>query len=72
MTETAGPSWIDRWFLDELEKRSGGEIKVRRYWAGSLNKVGEHLGAVRDGTSEMTLISPGYDQAEVPVTRGLE
>ncbi|RWR48704.1 ABC transporter substrate-binding protein [Sinirhodobacter ferrireducens] len=72
VTETAGPSWIDRWFLDELEKRSGGEIKVRRYWAGSLNKVGEHLGAVRDGTSEMTLISPGYYQAEVPVTRGLE
>lgn len=72
VTETAGPSWIDNWFLDELEKRSNGEISTRRFWAGSLNKVGEHLGAVRDGTSEITLISPGYYQAEVPVTRGLE
>lgn len=72
VSETAGPSWIDRWFLDELEKRTNGEVSVRRYWSGSLNKVGEHLAAVRDGTSEMTLISPGYYQAEVPVTRGLE
>ncbi|MTH79159.1 C4-dicarboxylate TRAP transporter substrate-binding protein [Paracoccus aestuariivivens] len=72
VSETAGPSWVDRWFLEELAKRSNGEIDIRYYWAGSLNKVGEHLGAVRDGTSEVTLISPGYYQAELPVTRGLE
>lgn len=72
VTETAGPSWIDRWFLDELEKRSEGAIKVSRYWAASLNKVGEHLSAVRDKTIDMSLISPGYYQADVPVTRGLE
>jgi len=72
ISETGGPSWIDRWYLDELEKRTDGEVQIRRYWSGSLNKVGEHLAAARDGTSEMTLISPGYYQAEVPVTRGLE
>ncbi|HYG44489.1 MAG TPA: C4-dicarboxylate TRAP transporter substrate-binding protein [Bordetella sp.] len=72
VSETAGPSWLDRWFLSELEKRSGGAVKVRRYWSASLNKVGEHLSAVRDNTSEMSLISPGYYQADLPVTRGLE
>ncbi|WP_386171500.1 C4-dicarboxylate TRAP transporter substrate-binding protein [Sulfitobacter pontiacus] len=72
VSDSAGPSWIDRWYLDELEKRTEGEVTIRRYWSGSLNKVGEHLGAVRDGTSEMTLISPGYYQSELPVTRGLE
>ena len=72
VSETAGPSWLDRWFLDQLETRSGGTVKVRRYWAASLNKVGEHLSAVRDNTSEMSLISPGYYQADLPVTRGLE
>lgn len=72
VSETAGPSWIDRWFFEELEKRTNGEIGMKYYWAGSLNKVGEHLGAVRDGTSDATLISPGYYQAELPVTRGLE
>lgn len=72
ISETAGPSGLDQWFLTELEKRSGGRVNVRRYWAGSLNKVGEHLSAVRDNTSEMSLISPGYYQADLPVTRGLE
>src|SRR3546814_14322056 len=60
ISETAGPSGLVQWFLTELEKRSGGRVNVRRYWAGSLNKVGEHLSAGRDNTSEMSLISPGY------------
>ncbi|WP_339783001.1 C4-dicarboxylate TRAP transporter substrate-binding protein [uncultured Marinobacter sp.] len=72
VSETSGPSWIARWYLDELEKRTNGEMKIRRYWSGSLNKVGEHLSAVRAGTSEITLISPGYYQSELPVTRGLD
>ena len=72
VSDSAGPSWTDRWYLDELEKRTNGEVEVRRYWSGSLNKVGEHLAAARDGTSEITLIAPGYYQAELPITRGLE
>lgn len=72
ISENSGPSRLDEWFLSELEKRSEGVVKVRRYWSGSLNKVGEHLAAVRDKTSEMSLIAPGYYQAELPVTRGLE
>ena len=72
ISETAGPSGLDQWFLTELEKRSGGQVNVRRFWSASLNKVGEHLSAVRDNTSEMSLISPGYYQADLPVTRGLE
>ena len=72
VSDSAGPSWTDRWYLDELEKRTNGEVEVRRYWSGSLNKVGEHLAAARDGPSEITLIAPGYYQAELPITRGLE
>ena len=72
VSDSAGPSWTDRWYLDELEKRTNGEVEIRRYWSGSLNKVGEHLAAARDGTSEITLIAPGYYQAELPVTRGLD
>ncbi|KOQ48830.1 ABC transporter substrate-binding protein, partial [Achromobacter xylosoxidans] len=72
ISETSGPSRLDEWYLKQLETRSNGAVKVRRYWAQSLNKVGEHLSAVRDGTSEMSLISPGYYQAQLPVTRGLD
>lgn len=72
ISESAGPSRLDEWFLSQLESRTNGDVNIRRYWAASLNKVGEHLAAVRDNTSEMSLISPGYYQAELPVTRGLE
>ncbi|WP_232802256.1 C4-dicarboxylate TRAP transporter substrate-binding protein [Alloalcanivorax mobilis] len=72
VSETAGPSRLDGWFLDELEKRAGKAVNIRRFWAQSLNKVGEHLSAIHDTTSEMALISPGYYQAQLPVTRGLE
>jgi len=72
VTETAGPSYMDEWFLKELETRSNGAVRVRRYWAQSLNKVGEHLAAVRDGTSEISLITPQYYHAQLPVTRGLD
>ncbi len=72
ISETAGPSRVDNWFLTELEKRTEGAVEVRRFWSSSLTKVGEHLSAVSDGTSETALISPGYYQADLPVTRGLE
>src|SRR5690554_7427612 len=38
ISETAGPSALDQWFLTELEKRSGGQVDIRRYWSASLNK----------------------------------
>ncbi len=72
IAQSAAPSQLDNWFLDEVAKRSGDRIQIRKYWAQSLNRVGEHLAAVRDGRSEISLISPGYYQANLPVTRGLE
>lgn len=72
ISETAGPSKVDNWFLTELENRTNGAVEVRRFWSSSLTKVGEHLSAIADGTSEVSLISPGYYQADLPVTRGLE
>lgn len=72
IAQSAAPSQLDNWYLDEVVRRANGAIKIRKYWAQSLHKVGEHLPAVRDGISEISLISPGYYQAMLPVTRGLE
>jgi TRAP-type C4-dicarboxylate transport system substrate-binding protein len=69
---TAAPAQLDNWFLDEVVKRADGRIKIEKYWASSLHKVGEHLQAVRDGLSEISLISYGYYPAQVPISRGLE
>lgn len=69
---TAETAQLDNWFLDEIVKRSNGQIEVKKYWSGSLHKVGQHLPAIRDGLSEISLISYGYYPSDVPLSRGLE
>jgi len=69
---TAPTAQLDNWYLDTVAERSKGQVKFEKYWASSLHKVGEHLQAVRDGLSELSLISYGYYPAMVPLSRGLE
>lgn len=69
---TGETAQLDNWFLDEIEKRSGGRITIKKFWSGSLHKVGQHLPAVRDGLSEISMISYGYYPSDVPLSRGLE
>jgi TRAP-type C4-dicarboxylate transport system substrate-binding protein len=69
---TAPTAQLDNWYIDTVADRSKGRVKFEKYWASSLHKVGEHLQAVRDGLSEMSLISYGYYPAMVPLSRGLE
>ena len=69
---SAPTAQLDNWFLDTVVERSGGRIKIEKYWASSLHKVGEHLQAIRDGLSEISMISYGYYPAQVPLSRGLE
>jgi len=69
---SAAPAQLDNWYFDTVAERSKGRIKIEKYWASSLNKVGQHLQAVRDGLSELSLISYGYYPAMVPLSRGLE
>jgi TRAP-type C4-dicarboxylate transport system substrate-binding protein len=57
---TAPTAQLDNWYIDTVADRSKGRVKFEKYWASSLHKVGEHLQAVRDGLSEMSLISYGY------------
>jgi len=70
--QTAEPAALDDWFLDEIVKRSDGQIKINKFWSGSLHKVGQHLPAIRDGLSEISLIAYGYYPSDVPLSRGLE
>ena len=69
---TAETAQLDNWFLDEIAKRSDGRIEIKKFWSGSLHKVGQHLPAIRDGLSEISLISYGYYPSAVPLSRGLE
>lgn len=69
---SAETAQLDNWFVDEVVKRSNGRIKIQKFWSGSLHKVGEHLPAVRNGLSELSLIAYGYYPSDVPLSRGLE
>ncbi len=69
---SAETAQLDNWFLDEIAKRSDGRIQIKKFWSGSLHKVGQHLPAIRDGLSELSLISYGYYPSAVPLSRGLE
>jgi len=70
--EKCEPAVIDRWALDEVAKRSNGQIKVRYFWTGALHKTGEHWAAARDGLSEISFINFGYYQSQTPISRGVE
>ncbi len=70
--ENSEPAIIDKWYFDEVAKRSNGRINIEYYWAGALRKTGEHYGAVRDGLSELSFLNYGYYSAELPISRGVE
>lgn len=72
IASSAPTAQLDNWYLDTVAERSKGQVRFEKYWASSLHKVGEHLPAVRDGLSEISLISYGYYPAMVPLSRGLE
>jgi len=70
--KSAETAKLDEWFLDEIVKRSDGRIIVKKFWSGSLRKVGEHLSAVREGLSEISMIAWGYYLSDIPLSHGLE
>ncbi|SLN71156.1 C4-dicarboxylate TRAP transporter substrate-binding protein [Oceanibacterium hippocampi] len=61
-------SQVDQWFADEVEKRSGGNIKIKIFWSESLGKSGELLELVRSGAIDMAAVSPAYFPNELPLT----
>ena len=42
-------SKIDKWFADEVKRRSGGKIKIHIFWSESMGKANELLDLVGSG-----------------------
>jgi len=47
-------------FLEELEKASGGNIKIKPFWGGSLIDIKEMLKGIADGVADMGYINVAY------------
>ncbi len=61
-------SKTDIWFMEEVEKRSGGEIKFERYWANSLVKATDLLPSLRSGAADIVNGAPvAYNGKEYPL-----
>ena len=61
-------SSIDQWWADEVEKRSGGKIKVEIFWAESIGKAKELLDLVSSGAIDLAATSPSYFPSKLPLT----
>lgn len=66
ITANTPQSEVDRWWAGEIEKRSGGNIKVSFFWSESLGKSTEILDLVGRGGVELGSTSPAYYPARLP------
>ena len=55
-----------KWFAQEVEKRSGGKIKVRMFFGGTLGKSNEILDLVAKGAVDMGSVVQGYFTSNLP------
>jgi len=65
--ENTVTSQTNRWWADELEKRSQGKVKVKIFYAGTLAKATENLQLIRSGGVELVNMSASYFGADLPL-----
>ena len=57
---TAEKSWfgeLHKWWGSEVEKRSGGKIKIQFFWSDSLVKWADALQGIQSGIADAAWIS---------------
>lgn len=67
-SEVYSASKAATWMMDEIEKRSGGEIQFEQYWSSSLLKAPDLFPALRSGAADIVIGAPhGYNVHEYPL-----
>lgn len=65
-TENNAGSEVDKWFADQIEKRTNGDVKIKIFWSEVLGKAKENLNLLQQGSIDMAAMSPGYFPAQLP------
>lgn len=60
-------SQTNRWWAEELDKRSQGKMKVKIFYVGTLAKPTENLQLIRSGGVELVNMSASYFGADLPL-----
>lgn len=67
-SEVYSASKTDIWMMEEIEKRSGGEIRFERYWSSSLLQAPDLFPALRTGAADIVTGAPAaYNVREYPL-----
>jgi TRAP-type C4-dicarboxylate transport system substrate-binding protein len=51
---------------DDMEKQSGGSVKLQIYPSEQLGKAFDHYDMARDGIADITYVNPGYQPGRFP------
>jgi len=57
-----------QWWAEQLEKQTGGKLKVQTYWMGSLVKVSDMLQGVQSGIVDLSSTAYTYYPSDFPLT----
>src|SRR5262245_29971631 len=70
MANTVGEnSWFGRqhkWWASEVEKRTGGKLKVQIFWLESLVKWKDALPGIQSGVADLAWVSSTYFPSQFP------
>ena len=61
----------EAWAAD-IEKASGGTIKMKIFPSQQLGKAFDHYNMARDGIADVAHVNPGYEPGRFPVMGGME
>lgn len=64
--ETHAGSQVDKWWAEEIKKRTNGEVEIKLFFGGALGKAQENLPLLQEGAIDIAMMSPGYFPAQLP------
>jgi TRAP-type transport system periplasmic protein len=59
-------SQVDKWWAEEIKRRTDGEVDIQMFFAEALGKAGENLDLLRQGAIDIAMMSPGYFPSQLP------
>ena len=65
--ETHSGSQVDKWWAEEIKKRTNGEVEIQLFFGGALGKAKENLELLRTNAIDIAMMSPGYFPAQLPM-----
>lgn len=67
-SSTFSLSMHDIWWAKEVERRTGGQVKIEFYWSESLAKITESLDAVNSGLADIAFFATAMFGAKLPLS----